>query len=235
MRKRDDNVIAKSSDGGITGIQEKINNLEAQIKQQPAVVHDGSLIWKITHVNDKLNAARSGQQRYLDSPPFFSSPTGYKMCARLYLNGDGNQSRGKFISLFFMLMPGEFDAILHWPFNFTIKFSLITQSDEQPNIDEIFLPDSKSPNICGKPLLKPNEPIGIPQFYSLDLLLQKYIKDGTMFLKINMEFGERFQILSSKILPPLASSTCTSSSIVATDEKRQSTPDDNMESGLCII
>ncbi|CAF1094334.1 unnamed protein product [Didymodactylos carnosus] len=133
-----ENIIAHSSSRRITSKQEESSNLKAQIKQQPAT--DGSLVWKIIDVNDKLNAARSGQQPYLHSPPFFSSPTGYKMCARLYLNGD----------------------------------------DEQLNIDEIFHPDSKNPNICGKPCFDTNEPIGIPQFYPLDLLRQKYIKDDTL-------------------------------------------------------
>ena len=41
--------------------------------------------------------------------------TGYKMCARLYLNGDG-MGKGTHVSLFFVVMRGAYDALLKWPF-----------------------------------------------------------------------------------------------------------------------
>jgi hypothetical protein len=37
-----------------------------------------------------LADALSERQTSMYSPPFYSSPTGYKMCARLYLQDDGN-------------------------------------------------------------------------------------------------------------------------------------------------
>ena len=40
---------------------------------------------------------------------------GYKMCARLYLNGDG-MGKGTHVSLFFVVMRGAYDALLKWPF-----------------------------------------------------------------------------------------------------------------------
>ena len=40
---------------------------------------------------------------------------GYKMCARLYLNGDG-MGKGTHVSLFFVIMRGPCDALLKWPF-----------------------------------------------------------------------------------------------------------------------
>lgn len=38
-----------------------------------------------------------------------------KMCARVYLNGDG-MGKGTHLSLFFVVMRGEYDALLPWPF-----------------------------------------------------------------------------------------------------------------------
>lgn len=46
---------------------------------------------------------------------FYSSKYGYKMCLRLYLNGDGT-GRGTHLSLFFVVMRGKCDALLKWPF-----------------------------------------------------------------------------------------------------------------------
>jgi len=50
------------------------------------------------------------------SSAFYSSKYGYKMCLRLYLNGDGT-GRGTHLSLFFVVMRGKYDALLKWPFS----------------------------------------------------------------------------------------------------------------------
>lgn len=49
-------------------------------------------------------------------PAFYTSRYGYKMCLRVYLNGDGT-GRGTHLSLFFVVMKGPNDALLRWPFN----------------------------------------------------------------------------------------------------------------------
>ena len=41
---------------------------------------------------------------------------GYKMCIRAYLNGNGIGKRTH-LSVFFVLMKGEFDPLLKWPFD----------------------------------------------------------------------------------------------------------------------
>ena len=67
--------------------------------------------------------AQTEKQMFICSPPFYSSTTGYKMCLRLYLNGD-EDARGTHISLFIVLMRGPYDAILKFPFLFKIIFPL---------------------------------------------------------------------------------------------------------------
>ena len=47
---------------------------------------------------------------------FYTSKYGYKMCLRIYLNGDGT-GRSSHLSLFFVVMRGLSDALLKWPFN----------------------------------------------------------------------------------------------------------------------
>ena len=50
------------------------------------------------------------------SPPFYTKQKLVtKMCARLYLNGDG-MGKGTHLSLFFVVMKGPYDALLKWPF-----------------------------------------------------------------------------------------------------------------------
>ncbi|CAF1083621.1 unnamed protein product [Didymodactylos carnosus] len=208
-------------------LQEELTNVKNSIL--PPAVHDGSLIWKITDVYHKIDGARSDIHPYINSPPFFSSPVGYKMKVTLYLNGDG-EAHCKYMSLYFMIMQGEFDSILHWPFNFGVTFCLIDQSNQQRHITETFYPDSKSV-VCHRPRSDTNEAIGIQKFCSLDSL-RHYIQDDVMFIKINIDFVTIPP--HPTICLPVSSSTCTQSPVIATDERRQSMPDSNDEFRLCI-
>lgn len=51
------------------------------------------------------------------APPaaFYTAKYGYKLCLRLYLNGDGSGKKTH-LSLFIVIMRGEYDALLPWPF-----------------------------------------------------------------------------------------------------------------------
>ena len=46
------------------------------------------------------------------------------MCLRVYLNGDG-EGRGTHISVFFVVMRGEFDALLEWSFDHKVTLSIL--------------------------------------------------------------------------------------------------------------
>lgn len=48
-------------------------------------------------------------------PAFYTAKYGYKLCLRLYLNGDGTGKKTH-LSLFIVIMKGEYDALLPWPF-----------------------------------------------------------------------------------------------------------------------
>lgn len=56
-------------------------------------------------------------------PAFYSSKYGYKMCLRLYLNGDGS-GRSTHLSLFFVVMRGKYDALVKWPFSQKVRHVL---------------------------------------------------------------------------------------------------------------
>ena len=84
------------------------------------VSNDGILLWKVSNIMQKRQDAILKKVPSILSPPFFTSERGYKLCARLYMNGDG-PARGKYISLFFAVMKGPFDAVLGWPFKQKVK------------------------------------------------------------------------------------------------------------------
>ena len=137
-----------------------------------------------------LAAARSNSQTSIYSPAFYSSPFGYKICLRLYLNGDGN-AQGTHMSLFIVIMRSEFDAILKYPFDFKVIFCLFDQTNQKQHIIDAFIPDAKS-NSFQRPHSDMNVGGGITKFAPLKLFERDnnpYIRDDTMFIKAMIDFG----------------------------------------------
>ncbi|CAF2967094.1 unnamed protein product [Rotaria sp. Silwood2] len=168
----------------LSSLQEKINDLQF-------VSYDGILVWKITNFQEKMIDAQSERQTSIYSPPFYSSPNGYKMRARLYLNGDGN-ARRTHMSLFFVLMRGVNDPILKFPFNYKVSFCLYDQTPAQRHIIDSFRPDVKSSSFQ-RPRSDMNIASGIPKFIPLEAIQQEgnpYVRDDTMFIKIMVDFEE---------------------------------------------
>ncbi|MCG8626678.1 MAG: hypothetical protein MJE68_32345, partial [Proteobacteria bacterium] len=87
--------------------------------------HDGTVIWKIPQFSQrKADDAENGKYTSIFSLPFYTGRYGYKMCLCLYIMGDGI-GKGTHLSLFFVVMRGEFDNILQWPFTHKVTFKLI--------------------------------------------------------------------------------------------------------------
>ena len=87
----------------------KITDLESQRGrrvQQSIHSYNGTLLWKIQAYQKKRQDAINGVKTALYSPPFYSARYGYKMCAKLYMNGDGF-GKGSHLSLFFVVMKGK--------------------------------------------------------------------------------------------------------------------------------
>ena len=159
-----------------------LTDLDESVRQQEVSSHDGILLWKITEFAKKRQDAVSGQQTSFYSPCFFTSRYGYKMCARIYLNGDGI-GRGTHISVFFVVMRGEYDALLRWPFRQKVTFMLLDQNNVEHVIDS-FRPDPNSSSFQ-RPRRETNIASGCPTFCPLsELNDHAYVRDDTLFLKV---------------------------------------------------
>ena len=159
-----------------------LTDLDEYVRQQEVSSHDGILLWKITEFAKKRQDAVSGQQTSFYSPCFFTSRYGYKMCARIYLNGDGT-GRGTHISVFFVVMRGEYDALLRWPFRQKVTFMLLDQNNVEHVIDS-FRPDPNSSSFQ-RPRRETNIASGCPTFCPLsELNDHAYVRDDTLFLKV---------------------------------------------------
>jgi hypothetical protein len=167
--------------------QVSLVSLEERIINQEKASTDGVLLWKISNVHERIIEAKAGRQTSFYSSPFYTDKYGYKMCARIYLNGDGN-GRNTHLSLFFVILRGEFDALLRWPFRQKVSFILIDQSssDFKENIYDAFRPDPNSSSFR-RPTSEMNIASGLPVFCPLSKFLSpdhEYIKDNTMFIKV---------------------------------------------------
>ena len=161
-------------------------------------------------MSKKFKDAISEQQTSVYSPPFYSAPNGYKMCMRVYFNGDGH-ARRTHLSLFFVRMRGDYDAVLEWPFNYKITFCLFDQSPSQRHIIDSFRPDVKS-NSFQRPRSNMNIASGIPKFCPLPNIQQDnnpYVVDDCMFIRCIVDFSSTPKTIlpytvSPKIIgPPL--------------------------------
>ena len=187
VEKEDEQVIRAESmknDGNMEN-QEKIRQLSNEVVQlnknfadldlrQQLFEHtnyNGKLLWKIDHINSRIQKAVTGRVTTLHSAPVFTIKFGYKFCARIYLNGDGI-GKCTHVSLFFVLMKSEFDNLLAWPFCKVIKFKLINQKGRRPNIEESFVADRNSSSFK-RPEKDMNIASGCPKFVAIDTF-----KDG---------------------------------------------------------
>ncbi|CAF3494982.1 unnamed protein product [Rotaria sordida] len=172
-------------------LEESLNSCKQQLDDQKNISIDGTLLWKITNLQQKIDDAQCERQTSIYSPIFYSSPSGYKMRLRLYLAGNGN-GRRTHMSLFFVLMRGEYDAILHFPFSFKVIFILLDQTSQQRHIFDSFRPDVKSSSFQ-RPHSDMNIASGIPKFVPLTIIQQDnnpYVVDDTMFIKTIVDFGD---------------------------------------------
>ena len=132
-----------------------------------ATSYDGKYIWKIPDITRRRRDALLGKTVSLYSAPFYTDRFGYRMCLRVYLDGDGS-GKGCYISYFLTIMKGEYDALLEWPFQLTVTLSMINQKGNG-NIVQSFKPNPNSTSFH-RPKSDMNVASGCPKFASLSVL-----------------------------------------------------------------
>ncbi|XP_070582235.1 TNF receptor-associated factor 2-like [Ptychodera flava] len=190
---------------------ELIESLERKIKAQDRIIalkdvalaeqdlriqsleqasYNGVLVWKISDFKRKRQEAISGKTVSIYSPCFYTSRHGYKMCARIYLNGDG-MGKGNHVSVFFTIMKGPFDALLRWPFRQKVTLMWLDQNNREHLVDA-FRPDPTSSSFK-RPATDMNIASGCPLFMPLSQLDSPrlaYVKDDIAFLKIMVDISD---------------------------------------------
>ena len=95
----------------------------------------------------------------------------------------------RLLSLFFVVMRGEYDALLPWPFQQKVTLVLMDQTYGR-HVSDTFRPDPTSSSFR-KPRNEMNIASGCPLFVSLATLDSGcYIKDDTMFVKVVVDTSD---------------------------------------------
>ncbi|XP_017539256.1 TNF receptor-associated factor 5 isoform X2 [Pygocentrus nattereri] len=163
---------------------EQLQCNEQRFRQLESTSYDGKLIWKVHDYHRKKEAGTS-----LNSPPFYTSRSGYKLSARVYPGGEG-AARGTHLSLYVMLMRGDFDSLLPWPFRQNVTLTVLDQSGSRNHINCSFTPDTASENFR-RPTSENNSALGFPRFLSHGELEAPrnavYVRDDTLFIKVKVD------------------------------------------------
>ena len=165
----------------ITEINRTYEEVSLTLQTLQATSYDGKYVWKIPDIIRRRRDAVMGKTVSLYSAPFYTDRFGYKLCLRVYLDGDGS-GKGRYISFFLTIMKGEYDALLEWPFHYMVSMSLINQKGDS-NIMQSFKPNPNSASFH-RPKSEMNVASGCPKFAALSVLDNpEFIADDTAFFQ----------------------------------------------------
>ena len=168
------------------------SELELQLQASLASTHNGAFLWRIPDMRRRIRDAKIGRITSIYSPPFYTGRNGYKMCIRAYLNGDGS-GEGTHLSIFFVIMKGEYDPLLQWPFDNKVSLVVVDQ-DQKKHLVQTFKPNLQSSSFQ-RPKSDMNVASGCPEFAQLSVLDDpSYVKDDVMYIKAIVD--------TSKIIHP---------------------------------
>ena len=166
------------------------SELEMQLQASLASTHNGSFLWRIPDVPRRKRDAIDERITSIYSPPFYTGRNGYKMCIRAYLNGDGS-GHTTHLSLFFVLMKGEYDPLLKWPFDYKVSMILVDQN-RRKHLVQTFKPTPESSSFQ-RPQTDMNVASGCPQFTKLSVLDDEdYVKENVMYIKCIVDTSRIF-------------------------------------------
>ena len=191
MRLHLDLACVKLSD-----TQKKFEKLEKRVNALENHIHYSEencelFTWRIDCFSEVMRKAKSGEEIRIDSKPFYRY--GYKCKLRLYPDGEGALKNTQFMFVYLIIMKGELDAILSWPFHKKVTFTLIDQQEnanDRKNIGKSFISDPKRRSF-ERPVNEENFGWGLAKFVSHEeLQKRRYIVDDAIFIQFHITSPE---------------------------------------------
>lgn len=164
--------------------EKQINDFGVKIRIYQCSSNDGSYTWKLDNLAKRM--AEAGKVSELYTPPLYTSPFGYKYSAKVMLNGDKGKGIATHIAFYIVIMQGDFDEILKFPFPYPITVTLINKDKKRSIVNTLF-PDPNKEHFQ-KPFKSMNPSIGFAKFISHDNLNKGgFIKDDAIYFQINVD------------------------------------------------
>ncbi|XP_038186856.1 TNF receptor-associated factor 6 [Arvicola amphibius] len=179
----------------VSELKRTIRTLEDKVAEMEAQQCNGIYIWKIGNFGMHLKSQEEEKPVVIHSPGFYTGRPGYKLCMRLHLQLPTAQRCANYISLFVHTMQGEYDSHLPWPFQGTIRLTILDQSEAviRQNHEEVM--DAKPELLAFQRPTIPRNPkgFGYVTFMHLEALRQgTFVKDDTLLVRC--EVSTRFDM-----------------------------------------
>ena len=164
-----------------------LDQIDLRLQLQENTYYNGRILWRIDHFKSRRRQVVNGSINALHSAPSYTKPQhGYKFCLRMYPNGDGIGA-GTHLSLFIVIMKSDYDCLLPWPFNNSVKFMLINQRDRSKDLVEKMVPHKNSASFQ-QPSKEMNIASGCPLFAPLENMEKEgFLVDDTLFVEVTVE------------------------------------------------
>ena len=176
----------------ILALKKEVEDLQAHVSMQAEATTNlentlypssGQFTWRVDDIRLKIKQAQAGDTStsVIYSPPFYSTEAGYKFCLCIYPAGDNNQGH---LSLYFVVMKGQFDEVVSWPFQNRVHLSLLNVKRGQ-NITKDINPDPRL-HYFHRPENPRNVGYGYPKFIALNKLLNEdseFVENEALFLR----------------------------------------------------
>ena len=182
----------------------RVQLVETQAKLSCLTVEDDRkkcFIWKIKPFSECFRQAKEGVKEMIESDPFYTGRYGYKLKVFAYPYYTGYfLPHAPQLSIGIVLMEGEYDNILTWPFSKKITFTVIDQNkdlkERQNHFDYLSPTKHKKlgsffvPNLFSE---RPGEKMmtvegEIPCFISQETLQTRpFIVNDTLFIQVDIE------------------------------------------------
>ena len=182
LQKQIENKLIE--DQGNATVLEKLVMAETESTDYPRV-----FVWKINNFNEMLRQVKTGREnKWLESVPFYTKHYGYKLKVKFYPNGQ-NSGKSTHLSVYIVVMKGEYDAILAWPFKKKVRVTLIDQQvdpvERQNVVKSVSL--NEQPKNGARPINEENSGWGYHEFISHEELFSRsYLVDDTLFFQVEV-------------------------------------------------
>ncbi|XP_062519936.1 TNF receptor-associated factor 6-like isoform X1 [Corticium candelabrum] len=182
MKKRDvGDHKDKCSKEHLDLLLKNVDDLKAQIQRRPS--ESCKFIWRIENWSETLENAKMKKTTILYSSAFYTGYPGYKLCMCIQPDYEGEGHVGVYL----IIMKGDFDHQLQWPFPYSYRLTVIDQQPDGNNVSVLFDPAEAGADAQECYERKTYQSMigwGRGKFIShLDLTKEAYIRDDSLLLR----------------------------------------------------